>query len=174
MATVGEVVEERSNLQYHHQSSIVNERHQISSTPSYFAAGTPSTSYIQPQMETVNSVSPTANYHGTNDMAPTNQYQTQSSPDHLPPTPYSYGPSTPCPQQNICLANLGGMDASQGVIDSQGLFVSESNNQKSETFPPTPYSSDPPTNYLPELHHSEKVIVDLFFWDQILLLSTFQ
>ena len=76
-----------------------------------------------------------------------------SSHDHLPPTPYSYDPSTPCPIQPVQTQPQASKlntssDNNQVTVDNQNkCFAEISNIHSPDHMPPTPYSSDPPTPY---------------------------
>jgi hypothetical protein len=107
---------------------------------------------MQPQIVAPNSLTSCNTYQGQIERLSTeHQYQHQASPDHLPPTPYSYDPSTPCPSQQTIhqpISNRSASEHTQIVIDNQNGFLREAASIRSpDHYPPTPYSSDPPTPY---------------------------
>ena len=130
--------------------SMSNEATTLHSTPYYIDTTSPS--YLHPQITNTNELTQCNNYSNRIERIATNHpYSHESSPDHLPPTPYSYDPSTPCPAQQMqqqqphikpCLEN------SQILADNQNAGLPEATSVRSpDHFPPTPYSSDPPTPY---------------------------
>ena len=142
---------EKGSLTYTHHPSLEQE-HRLHSNSYYL--DTSSSSYIQHQMATTNAPNHCNDYQNAmlEPIATTHQYNPQASPEHLPPTPYSYNPSTPCPSQQIQQQPMSLKRSSNyptSSLDDQTVRLQEATSSipSPDHYPLTPYSSDPPTPY---------------------------